>query len=104
MGALLALPVVQKRGGVRGVAERSRGEIFEILFPNFLSLLLYAAAEVYREDKVIVILEASRFFVIEKEVVAVKGRALLIAEGVAEGEGTRLVRIGEVILEKNTVK
>jgi len=104
MRTLLALPVMQKRGGVGRVAQRSRGEIFEVLFPNLLSLLLYSAAEVYREDKVVVVFKASRFLVKEKEVVAVKGRAFLVAEGVAEGERTRLVRIGEVVLEKNAVK
>ena len=104
MGALLALPVVQKRGGACRVAERACGEVFEILFPKLLSLLLYSAAKVDREDEIVVVLKASRPFVEEKKVVAVEGRALLVAEGVAVGKGARLVRVGKVILEKNAVK
>jgi len=104
VGALLTLPVMQERRGVGNVAQRPRLEVFEVLFPKLLSLLLHAAAEVHREEKIIVVAVAALLFVIIKEGVAVEVRAPSLSEGVAVGEGSGLVGVGKMILEENAVK
>ena len=85
MGALLALPIVQERCGVGNIAERSRLQILQILFPKQLALLFDTASEVYREDEVAVIFVGFAFFVVAKKIVATEITAALGAEGIAIG-------------------
>lgn len=85
MGALLTLPIVQERCGVGNVAERSRLQILQILFPKQLALLFDTASEIHREDEVAVIFVGFAFFVVAKKIVAAEITAALGAEGIAIG-------------------
>ena len=97
MRALLVLPVAEQGRRIRGVAERARLQVFEVLLPHFLALLLGSPREIHREEIPVVVGVGTRRGVKLEEVIAVEGRRVPYPETVGIGDAPRLVRVGEVV-------